>query len=61
MKNEDYIEQITYKGITHLYNYAFNTDCGISISLQGKHLSSIKKIDNLDEITCKECLSTLAH
>lgn len=54
------LKQITYKGTTHLYNYDLHTDCGLSVPLQGNHLKSIKKINNLNEVTCENCLSTLS-
>ena len=53
------MKKITYKGVTHLYNNVLNTDCGVSIPCQGKHLESVNPLENISEITCKQCLATL--
>lgn len=54
------LKQITYKGVTHLYNYAHNTDCGIAVPFQGKHLKSESMVNQMTNITCKKCLDTIA-
>ena len=38
IRTDQGLKQITYKGITHLYNYAFNTDCGLSVPSQGNQM-----------------------
>ena len=53
------LRKIKYKGIYHLYNYAFQTDCEIKIPLKGKHLTTQSVVQELSEITCPKCLKTL--
>ena len=53
------LRKIKYKGVYHLYNYAFQTDCEIKIPLNGKHLTTQSVVQELSEITCPKCLKTL--
>lgn len=53
------IRQIRYKNVIHLYNYANKTDCGISIPFQGRHLATIRNVNDLSSINCEKCMETL--
>lgn len=53
--------KITYKGITHVFVSTARTMCGITIPFKGKHLYSISEVDDVGEITCKKCITSLKY
>lgn len=55
---DDRLPLIKMNKVVHIKGFAYMTDCGLPVPMQGRHLATMHQ-GELEEVTCKGCLATL--